>query len=707
MAEAGGDEPPRSDAGPLRRLLEVLVLCSFAIAQPLLDVTGKSPETFVFYRVDGLQVVLFALLLIVVPPLVLWLVVLGVSALSRRAGLVVHVVIAGCLVALVAVQAAKAWSALRGPLLVGLAVLVAAGAVWLVARSATARSYVTFLTPAPLAFALLFLLVSPTGSLVRVSDDVAAEASGGPGRDRPPVVMIVLDELPLVSLLNSAGQVDGRVFPHFARLASTSTWYRNATAVNGFTQYAVPAMLTGKYPRERRAPSYVDHPENLFSLLAPHYRIRAFETITQLCAPTSCETVAPAGDRGFDELLGQTWQVAKAIAAPYDSSAPVSDQFAEESAGENGGVRLEVEELSEPRWSALRENQPRRFRQFLAGLRQREQPTVDFLHLLLPHHPWRYLPSGLTYPPKDLGGRKGTWGSQAWPMTVNRQAHLLQLAYTDRLLGEVIDRLERRGLWEESLVVVTADHGESFVPGTQGRRVTDEAETHAQIAWVPTFIKAPGQTVPVVSDANWEQVDLLPTTADLLGVDVPGGLDGVSHAGETPVDRPDKVFYNDPGLRRLLAADEAFDVVLDGVTDRLLRDVSGPDGLYTLSTYPRWVGMRLVDVDAAGVVESTAPSVMTAELPEELAVDRVDPTSGEIPALITGTLRDTQWRSSVAVVLNGYIVAVSPIYRAAGTPSFAAMAPDAFGPGRNELALFEVVDGKQPVLRPIPLEPDR
>lgn len=704
MADAEADKPSQSYAGPLRRLLELLVLCSFAIAQPLLDVTGQSPETFVFYRVDGLQIVLFVLLLIVVPPLVLWVVVLGVGALSRRGGLVVHVAVAGGLVALVALQAAKAWSALRGPLLVALAVLVAVGAVWLVARSATARSYVTFLAPAPLAFALLFLLVSPTGSLVRVSDEGSAEAAGSSRGDRPPVVMIVLDELPLVSLLNSRGQVDGRVFPHFARLASTSTWYRNATTVNGFTQYAVPAMLTGNYPRERLAPSFVDHPDNLFSLLAPYYRIRAFETITQLCAPSICETVAPTGDdRGFGELLGQTWQVAKALAAPYDSAAPVSDQFAEQSAAGDESVQLRAEELSGPRWDALRENQPQRFRQFLAGLRPRDEPTVDFLHLLLPHHPWRYLPSGMTYPPRDLGGRKGAWGYQEWPMTVNRQAHLLQLAYTDRLLGEVFDRLDRRGMWEESLVVVTADHGESFVPGTQGRRVADDVETHAEIAWVPTFVKRPGQSEPEMSDANWEQVDLLPTIADLLGVDVPGGLDGVSHAGEATVDRPEKVFYNDPGLRRVLAADEAFEVVLDGMVEGMLRDVSGPDGLFTLSTYPRWVGMRLVDVDAAGVIESTEPSLMTAVLPEDLALDRVDPASGEVPALITGELRNTQWRSSVAIVLNGYVVAVSPIYRAAGTPSFAAMAPDAFRPGRNELALFEVIDGKQPVLRPMTL----
>ena len=89
---------------------------------------------------------------------------------------------------------------------------------------------------------------------------------------------------------------------------------------------------------------------------------------------------------------------------------------------------------------------------------------MHFLHLLLPHHPWRYLPSGATHPDKLLGGRKGGWANQAWPMAVNRQAQLLQLAYTDHLLGEVIDRLEKQGVWDDALVVVTADHGEALHP---------------------------------------------------------------------------------------------------------------------------------------------------------------------------------------------------------------------------------------------------
>ena len=144
----------------------------------------------------------------------------------------------------------------------------------------------TYLIPAPLVFALLFVVASPTGDLVRPAE--AGAAAGGTGGATPPVVMVLLDELPLVSLLNSQGEVDERVYPNFARLAETSHWYRNATGVGSFTSYAVPSMLSGRWPEKKLVPSYIQHPDNLFSFLAPDYRIRAFETITQLCDPAVC-----------------------------------------------------------------------------------------------------------------------------------------------------------------------------------------------------------------------------------------------------------------------------------------------------------------------------------------------------------------------------------------------------------------------------------
>ena len=53
----------------LRRGAELLALTGLAIVQPVLDVLGNSPETFVFRGVDGAQLVVFALLVALLPGL--------------------------------------------------------------------------------------------------------------------------------------------------------------------------------------------------------------------------------------------------------------------------------------------------------------------------------------------------------------------------------------------------------------------------------------------------------------------------------------------------------------------------------------------------------------------------------------------------------------------------------------------------------------
>jgi hypothetical protein len=122
-----------------------------------------------------------------------------------------------------------------------------------------------------------------------------------------------------------------------------------------------------------------------------------------------------------------------------------------------------------------------------------------------------------------------------------------------QLLGTVVQRLRRTGMYDCSLLVVTADHGLAFTPGEQGRaRVTDG--TAPDVLWVPMFIKRPGQRTQSVTDVNMENVDLLPTIADIAGIRVPWSIDGVSWADPSAAKRlrTQKWFYPTPGTRRVL-----------------------------------------------------------------------------------------------------------------------------------------------------------
>ena len=93
---------------------------------------------------------------------------------------------------------------------------------------------------------------------------------------------------------------------------------------------------------------------------------------------------------------------------------------------------------------------------------------------------------------------------------------------------------------------------------------------------------------------------------------------------------------------------------------------------------------------------------MSAQVADRIDFKAVDPSSGLVPALIWGKLKQSAGHGPVVIVLNGTVCAVSEIFRQEGAPSFAGFANDAlFRPGANDLALYELIEGKQPQLRPI------
>ena len=73
------------------------------------------------------------------------------------------------------------------------------------------------------------------------------------------------------------------------------------------------------------------------------------------------------------------------------------------------------------------------------------------MHVLLPHHPWRYLPSGRTYgesEPPIPGLRDNVWNGDGEAVDQGWQRHLLQVGYVDRELGVLMTKLRATGLYE-------------------------------------------------------------------------------------------------------------------------------------------------------------------------------------------------------------------------------------------------------------------
>jgi len=98
--------------------------------------------------------------------------------------------------------------------------------------------------------------------------------------------------------------------------------------------------------------------------------------------------------------------------------------------------------------------------------------------------------------------------------------------WVDRLLGVLIEDLERRGLREKTLIVVAADHGEAF--GEHGRE-GHARDVYSEVVTTPLIVSFPFRLPgPLVVDSPSENIDLWPTLLDLLGLEPIEGADGRS-----------------------------------------------------------------------------------------------------------------------------------------------------------------------------------
>ncbi|MEM8932733.1 MAG: sulfatase-like hydrolase/transferase [Acidobacteriota bacterium] len=123
-----------------------------------------------------------------------------------------------------------------------------------------------------------------------------------------------------------------------------------------------------------------------------------------------------------------------------------------------------------------------------------------------------------------------------------------EIAYADASLGALLDLLTEQGLYDDTIIVVTADHGE-------GRGEHNES-THSLLTYnstlhVPLIVKPPAKALERAAAGSRFTtrvglVDIVPTILDWLGLDTPDGvqgqpLDGVVATGTAPA--KDRVIY--------------------------------------------------------------------------------------------------------------------------------------------------------------------
>ncbi len=690
-------EPPSEGEGSRTRAelllawVHIGVLWAFAFTKPLFDVLAESPDFFVARGNTGGDIVLFALGLTLVPPTLL----VGVEALFVRWPTVrrgIHLVIIGALVAALALQLLGELAGGPATLLLVAAAAIGAGAAVIYARVAAARSVLTVLGPAPVLFLVLFLLVSNVSKLILPQDE-AADVKASVGGNTP-VVVVVLDEFAGYALRDARGRVDASRYPNFAALAKGATWYRNATTVTDGTTHAVPAILSGRVPEKEDLPIASDYPQNLFTILGGRYALNVNERATALCPERLCGNEPRGSARSRLRALADDLSlVSLHLLLPDDLDKhldPVDQTFGgfrhatdTDTASNSGSAGSGQADTGIP--SAAFEDRGGQWERTTARVDSSpRRPTFTFLHVLLPHEPWVRLPSGQEYAaagPVMPGLEGDTWGSDALLAQQSQQRFLLQVGYVDRLLGRLVKKLKDRGMYDRSMLVVTADHGVSFQAGHPRRAITEE--TLGDIAPVPLFVKLPGQRSGHTDDRMARTVDIVPTIADQLNIRLDDHVDGRSLL--SPAARPEG--------QVTVSATHGPSVSVPFATFKRERDIRVGHMLDVFGAGDGWASLFGTAGDAAPAATGSSGVRIALDAPGLLA--SVDPRAAVIPAFVTGVLSGSVSPGDrFAVAVNGRMAGTSSAYSAGSDIRVGVLVPPALlHAGSNRVAVFSV-DGQ-------------
>ena len=240
------------------------------------------------------------------------------------------------------------------------------------------------------------------------------------------------------------------------------------------------------------------------------------------------------------------------------------------------------------------------------------------------------------------------------------------LRYNDRELGRLIDWLEAHGDLEDTLILITADHGEHLMEAVN--RFGHAGNWYDKVARIPMIVHYPRKLGAGVVDRPTEGVDVLPTVLSLLDVDLPEGKvpDGVDLSvyarGELPT--KDNVFARGSvrsATHKLIL--DSPDALVLGATPPAPEDLSGelydlredpleifdlwetrPDvvadliGVYRTTMGPRWDRYQ----SAIRFVQPRVPFALDtrfARIEGDLRVVHRSPHAGDLPSGEAGWLR--------------------------------------------------------------------
>jgi|GEM_PF-774358 len=327
--------------------------------------------------------------------------------------------------------------------------------------------------------------------------------TAGSSSPPPSIAWIISDELQYPLVFDNQGKVRPQ-FPNLAALQEQATTYTRAFATANYTDFAVPAMMNGVTD----VSAVVDNKRMRASLgfipgLASNYGIVMESPIYSFdCDDPSCVTADAFNERERDStltrlvgVLADTAAVAgRTLAPPYAQWFPSldgkwrdfwagGDEFGSQAPGNTVAAAI-------AKWRSVADK----------GV-----PTFTFWHSIRTHAPWAVDRTGADiYPPRlpvvpgaHMVGTDGTGLMRSRELaSMERRLYANAAVDFDRQLGVFIDALKEAGTYQDTMIVVTADHG-AGITFRGDRRMGDTVQQRwAEVAHVPLLVKEPGQRTP-------------------------------------------------------------------------------------------------------------------------------------------------------------------------------------------------------------------
>ena len=368
------------------------------------------------------------------------------------------------------------------------------------------------------------------------SDNTKIEPNG------TPVTFIILDELPLANILKEPGIINNERFPGFYALSKVTTFYPFTTANAGSTNLSVPSILNGEYPE------YVDQiqtprvnfnfPNNLINLLSSNYKVSATEFVTKFCEKPNCVSSIYSNENSpYRKFIFEDLSVVINASLLPNSEAREKYPKLGISWGNFRNANLEDEYKIEI------ESRLAEFDRLLNKDFESKVKTLDFIHVLFPHSPYEYLPSGRRIDPS----RASDLNAAAQDMTLHgleiHQANILQLKYLDQYIYKLAKKIESD--LKDHIVVITSDHGVSFQKNKNYRGALKEfaidSKSMASAMYVPLFMHYPKREGGETILKNVQLIDIYPTIIQELGIKntlLEKDLDGISLSSKQEHDNP-------------------------------------------------------------------------------------------------------------------------------------------------------------------------